>query len=121
MSTAVKGQHFSADWNTQGKTLCVSLQGNADMAVQDDLKAFLDSLHVAMGAAGATEAVFDLTDLFFMNSSCLSLLLRFLNGVVDLPPADRYRVRFRSNPNLRWQRRSLAALQNYAKDIVGIE
>jgi hypothetical protein len=41
--------------------------------------------------------------------------------VVELPPTQRYKIRFRSNPNLRWQKKSLQALRSYAPDIVVIE
>ena len=56
-----------------------------------------------------------------MNSSCLSLLLRFINGIVALRASEQYRVRFKSNANLRWQKRSLAALHAYAQELVVVE
>jgi hypothetical protein len=117
----IKTPHFSADWTNSGAELAISLRGNADMAVQDEVKGFLEKLHEAARTARAREAVFDVTELYFMNSSCLSLFLRFINGIMELPASERYRIRFRSNPNLRWQRKSLAALRAYAQDVVGVE
>ncbi len=120
-ASIIKADSFTAHYEEEGGRVVVSMRGNADMAVHERVKAFLDALDQAVRAAGAKEAVFELGELYFMNSSCLSLLLRFINGVVALRPGDQYKVRFRSNQNLRWQRKSLAALRAYAPDIVVIE
>lgn len=120
-SGTIKAESFSAHYEAQGNKIVVWMRGNADMAVHERVKAFLDTLDEAVRAARAKEAVFELAELYFMNSSCLSLLLRFINGVVGLAAADQYQVRFRSNPNLRWQKKSLAALHAYAQDLVVVE
>jgi hypothetical protein len=120
-TSTIKAESFSAHYEAKGNQIVVSMRGNADMAVHDRVKGFLDTLDHAVREAGAKEAVFELGELYFMNSSCLSLLLRFINGIVSLRASDQYRVRFRSNPNLRWQKRSLAALHAYAQDIVVVE
>jgi len=112
---------FSARLERRGTSLSVPLKGNADMAVQEKLRVFLDQLATASQASGVTEAVFELDELYFMNSSCLSLLLRFINRVLEFPGDRRPRVRFKSNPNLQWQRKSLQALQSYAQEVVVVE
>ena len=91
------------------------------MAVQDRLKAVLDNIANLAKSAGTREVVFDWNELYFMNSSCLSLLLRFINGVLELPESERFTVRFRASPNLKWQQKSLQALHSYASEIVVIE
>ena len=118
---AIKADSFSADLELRASSLVVLLRGNADMSVHDTFKSFLDEVQQAARKAKATEAVFDVGELYFMSSSCLSLVLRFLNAIVELRPSERFTVRFRSNHNLRWQAKSLAALQSYAPDIVVIE
>ena len=120
-SSIIKAESFSAHYEAQGDKIVVWMRGNADMAVHERVKAFLDALDQAVRAARAKEAVFELAELYFMNSSCLSLLLRFINGVVGLRSPEQYKVRFRSNPNLRWQRKSLAALRAYAQELVVVE
>jgi hypothetical protein len=120
-SSTIKAESFSAHYETQGNSVVVWMRGNADMAVHERVKAFLDALDQAVRAARAKEAVFELGELYFMNSSCLSLLLRFINGVVSLRPSDQYKIRFRSNKNLRWQRKSLSALRAYAQELVVVE
>jgi anti-anti-sigma factor len=120
-STGIKVEGFSAQSERVGANIVVSLRGNADMAVHDRLKKYLDDLHDQARVTRAKEAVFEIQELYFMNSTCLSLLLRFINGVSAGKPGEQYKLRFRSNPNLRWQKKSLDALRAYAEDLVVIE
>jgi anti-anti-sigma factor len=118
---AIKAEGFTAQLEQRGSAVVVSLRGNADMSVHEKLKAFLDDLHATVRAAHAKEAVFNLEELYFMNSSCLSLLLRFINTVLGSHASQQYLVRFKANPKLRWQQKSLEALRAYAQDHVFIE
>ncbi|SRR5579883_986097 len=102
----------------RGRSITVTLQGNADIDAQEHLKALLDALHVEARRLGVADTIFDLQELYFMNSSCLSLLLRHVNVVMQAPD---YQLKFRVNPNLRWQKRSLQALHSYAPNLVTIE
>jgi anti-anti-sigma factor len=120
-SNSIKAEGFTAQLEHRGSAVVVSMRGNADMAVHERLKAFLDDLHGTVKAARAKEAVFEFQELYFMNSSCLSLLLRFINTVVGTQSSQQYVVRFKSNPKLRWQQKSLDALRAYAQDHVFIE
>ena len=43
------------------------------------------------------------------------------SGTADLEATQQYRIHLLSNPNLLWQRRSLAALSCFAVDLVAIE
>jgi hypothetical protein len=97
------------------------MRGNADIAVQGHMKSFLTEVHAKASHLGIRETVFELDELYFMNSSCLSLLLRHVNAIMEERDSRAYRLRFCSNRNLRWQKRSLEALQSYAPDIVSIE
>lgn len=117
----IEMEGFSAHLERRGSALVVPLKGNADMAVQEKLRAFLDHLASASQASTVKETVFELDELYFMNSSCLSLLLRFINRILEVPKDRRPTVRFRSNQNLQWQRKSLQALQSYAQEIVVVE
>jgi anti-anti-sigma factor len=102
-------------------TIVATLKGNADMAVQEKFKAVLENIANLAKANRMREVVFDWSELYFMNSSCLSLLLRFINGVLELPESSRFKVRFRASPNLKWQQKSLQALHSYADELVVIE
>ncbi len=112
---------FSTRTQAISDAIFVTLVGNADMDVHDLLKKYLDDLHRTAQAAQIKEAVFDLKELYFMNSSCLSLFLRLLNSLAESNKTHKYSLRFRSNPGLPWQRRSLSAVRKYAQDLVVIE
>ncbi len=116
----IKITSFSTRSQLRGDALIVALTGNADMAAHDQLKVFLEDLHRTAAGLGVRETVLELQDLYFMNSSCLSLLLRLVNSVLQ-SKQSKYTVRFRLNPNLRWQKRSMDAIRSYAEDIVVIE
>jgi hypothetical protein len=118
---AIKVPTFSAHLESRDGAVFVWMKGNADMAVHERVKDFLAHVARTARSSGAQETVFEMAELYFMNSSCQSLLLRFINGVVALRASDRYRVRFRSNPHLRWQKKSLAALHSFAPEIVIVE
>jgi anti-anti-sigma factor len=119
--SGIKAEGFTAHLEHRGSAIVVSMRGNADMAVHEKLKAFLDDVHLSVRSARAKEAVFEFEEVYFMNSSCLSLLLRFINTVVGAPSAQQYMIRFKSNPKLRWQQKSLDALCAYAQDLVFVE
>jgi anti-anti-sigma factor len=112
---------FATHSRQEGDVVVVCLVGNADVAAQESLKKFLDALHAEAQALKIRELRFAVEELYFMNSSCLSLLLRHINAVLQAPAARKYKMKFKSNPNLRWQKRSLKALQSYAPDLVAIE
>jgi len=118
---AIQLDGFSATGAGSSGRVLVEMKGNADMLVQEHLRAFCDAIGAAARRARAVEVVFDIRELYFMNSSCLSLLLRFINGVSEADPGSRFTIRFRSNPNLRWQQKSLSALRAYAEELVIVE
>jgi hypothetical protein len=118
--TDIQEPTFSTQTHRNGDAIVVAMKGNADTIVGDRLKVFLDDLHRAAGAWSIREAVFELHDLYFMNSSCLSLFLRLINVVLE-SRLHKYTLRFRSNPNLRWQQKSLQAIVSYAGEIVSVE
>jgi anti-anti-sigma factor len=120
-SNTIKAEGFTAQLEHRRSAVVVSMRGNADMEVHERLKTFLDDLDKTVRATHAKEAVFEFEELYFMNSSCLSLLLRFINAVVAAPGGNQYVVKFKSNPKLRWQQKSLEALRSYAQDVVFIE
>lgn len=120
-SNVIKAEGFTAQLEHRDSAVVVSMRGNADMAVHEKLKAFLDEVDQMVRSTHAKEAIFEFEDLYFMNSSCLSLLLRFINTVVGAPTSQQYRVTFKSNPKLRWQQKSLDALRAYAQDFVFVE
>jgi anti-anti-sigma factor len=119
--TEIELPSFSTQVRWLPDTMLIRLVGNADMAAHEPLKRYIEELHQSAKAARIKEAVFDLEELYFMNSSCLSLFLRLLNSLAESNGAHTYSLRFRSNPRLHWQRRSLAAVRSYAQGLVVVE
>jgi len=117
----VCAQHFTTNANYDGKAVVAQLHGNADMAAQPGLQILLDELDIEARRLGVREVVIELQDLYFMNSSCLSLFVRWIGGLRDRELSKLYRIKFRSNPNLRWQRHSLRALSALAQGFVDVE
>jgi hypothetical protein len=97
------------------------LSGSADMSTRQPLEALIERLHGRLEAAGASAIRVDLRQLEFMSAASFNALVGWLSLVQDLPPERRYRIRFQSNPHIRWQRRSLNALSCFATDVVAID
>lgn len=111
---------FTAEVTQSGRSITLRMTGNADMAVMASLGNFLLSLHAAALKAKVSEVRVELRELYFMNSSCLRHLVTWLSAVEGLPREEQYRLVFVSNPNLRWQARSLEALKHFAEALVVI-
>jgi hypothetical protein len=101
--------------------LTVRFAGNADMEATPVLERYLKELHEAALAGEVELVVFDLSELDFMNSSSFKCFVSWVSQVVKLEPPGQYEVRFLSNPDLQWQRRSLEALVRFAPDVVSID
>jgi hypothetical protein len=95
--------------------------GNADMDAIAPLETLLPRLHAELLRVGAKEIEVDLRDLEFMNSACMKLFVNWVSDILDVPEEKRYRLRFRSNPEIRWQKRSLMALQCFTTDVVTVD
>lgn len=117
---AMQGVMSSAG-NLEGQTVRVRFSGTADLEARADLERYMRKLHDEAVRLTANKVVIDLRELEFMNSSCFKIFVSWLAQVRDLPPAQQYRIHLLSNPNLLWQRRSLAALSCFAVDLVAIE
>ena len=58
-SSTIKAESFTAHYEPKGNQMIVWMQGNADMAVHERVKAFLDALDKAVKEEGSKEAVFE--------------------------------------------------------------
>ena len=114
-------ESFSSRVRQDGDALMVDLIGNADLRAKKELGTMLTALHREALDKGIREVVIDVRALEFMNSSCFKAFVTWLTDIMELPAAQQYHVRFRSNPDTLWQRRSLHALRSYALMIVNIE
>lgn len=97
------------------------LTGNADATVSASFGALLTRLHAELEQARAAEVVVDMRALEFMSASAFNALVAWLGRVQELPLERRYRLRFRHNEQIFWQRRGLRTLACFAVDLVAIE
>lgn len=99
----------------------VALAGTADAEAKADLEATIKRVHEESLRLHPSKVVVDFRLLEFMNSSCFKVFVSWLAAVRDLEASQQYRIHLVSNPDLHWQRRSLAALSCFAVDLVAIE
>lgn len=102
-------------------TLVLELSGSAESSLEKALGDALRGVTPEAARLGASEVVVDIRQVSFLTSSCLKDFLKWLQSVQELPSGQRYRVRFRFDPEITWQRSSLPALKAFAEDLVTLE
>lgn len=102
-------------------TINVRFGGTADIEAKADLDVFIKQLHAESKRLNVSAVRLDFRELSFMNSSCFKIFVAWLAQVRDSAEAEQYRIQMISNPNMLWQRRSLAALSCFASNLVTIE
>ena len=115
------GAAFSATTRRDGETAELALTGNADAQVTGAFHDLLTRLHPELVRLGVRFVVVDFRALEFMSSSCLRAFVTWISVLKDTDAGQQYRMVLRSNPELRWQRRSLNALAVIATSLVSVE
>ncbi len=85
------------------------------------LNPFVDAVHQHVLEVGAAEVRVDLSQLEFCNSSGFKSFVHWIERIQQLPEGRRYRLRFVSTKERRWQRASLLALSCYGAEVVVLE
>jgi len=112
---------MTATSTLDGDDVRFALEGTADTQSRVALEKYVDQLHAEALRRAIKVVHVDLRQLEFMNSSSLKVFVAWLARLNDLAPEQQYRLVLHSNPQLLWQRRSLAALSCFAADLVTIE
>jgi hypothetical protein len=116
----VNGADFAGAAEHTDTTITATLRGTADYAAIDAVEMLLTRIHSAAHRLGVKQAIIDLTQLEFMNSSCFKSFVSWITDIQELDPGRRYTVTFVSNPKLHWQKRSLHSLRCFAVDLVSV-
>ncbi len=111
---------FDAEARLDGASALV-MSGNADSAIVAQFESLVSDLHVALLNARVPHLDIDIKSLEFMNASCFNVLVTWVSTINDLPPEQRYQLRFTTNPAIPWQRRSIRTLSCFATDLVLVE
>ena len=85
------------------------------------LNPFVDAVHAHVLETGAREIRVDLVGLEFCNSSGFKSFIHWIELIQKTPEVKRYRLRFLSTKERKWQRTSLLALSCYGVNIVVID
>lgn len=117
---SVKGDDFAGAAQIDGAILHASLKGNADYAALDALDTLIERIHAEATRAGVKETVVDLRELEFMNSSCFKSMVSWVTNIQELEADKQYKIRFVSNPQMHWQKRSLHSLRCFATELISV-
>ena len=117
---SVSGDDFSGAANHEGAAIEAWIKGNADYAALDALEMLLTRVHSEAKRLAIREVVIDLRNLEFMNSSCFKSFVSWINDIQELGQEQQYKVKFRSNPKMHWQKRSLHSLRCFAVELITV-
>jgi hypothetical protein len=110
---------FSCAPTLDAGKLSVTFSGTGDVAAIEVLGSYLKQVHAEAERLGLTEVTCDFRKLSFMNSSCFKAFVVWIDTVKNA--ARIYRIRFLTDPDMHWQRRSLEALRRLATTVVSVE
>jgi hypothetical protein len=114
----VQGEVFSTRSKLAGTSAHVTLQGCLDLETAPALQRFLGGLTGALTSGVLREVEFDTDGLYLMSSSSISSMASWVKQLKGSAPAAR--IKFRTNPNLAWQRRTLESIRRVAEAMVSI-
>ena len=117
---ALHDQGFEASADLHERTLTLHFKGSAELHICDALGPLLTQAHQEALRLGATEVQVDLEQLQFITSSCLKRFVTWL-GQLKGSAQKPYAIRFVLNPRFHWQKASLAALKNFAPEVVTLQ
>jgi hypothetical protein len=118
---AIEAQTFRATLAVEDSSWHMRWAGTADLLVQDQLGTFLTAAHACATSYLASRMVVDVTELKFINSSCLKNVVSWLIAVKNDAKNRQYHIVFRTNPKATWQDRSFTAMACMCADLVTLE
>ena len=115
----IRGEVFSTSSSVLDDRLSVALIGCLDMQTAPFLKRYLSQLSPSAESGELCEFEFNTEQLFLLSSSAISCLATWLKALKAMPQVRQ--VRFVTNQNLGWQRRSLDPLRRLADKLVSVD
>ena len=117
----VSDDRYSATLTNEAGAPIVQLKGT--ISTQNPatlLNPFVDGAHKELCGAAVKHVDIDLRDLEFCNSSGFKSFIYWIQLIQKLPKPQQYKLRFKVNPQRRWQKTSLLALSCFAVDLTEI-
>ncbi len=115
----INGEVFNTRSELAGYRLSVKLAGCLDMETAPSLERYLSSLNRALSTDHVREVEFDTAGLYLMSSSSISHLATWIKRLKNVAPGCR--IKFKTNPNLTWQRRTLDSIRRVAEAMVTVD
>jgi hypothetical protein len=103
----------------EGAALTVAFSGTGDVGAIELLADYLKQVHAEAERLAVSEVACDFRKLSFMNSSCFKSFVVWIDTVKNA--SRKYRIRFLTDPQMHWQKRSLEALRRLATNVVTVE
>jgi hypothetical protein len=94
------------------------LAGDAEKSIAVRLDRLVKQVHELIVGSTAKQVHVDWSALEFMSAACVNVFASWVMSIAALDTKQRYQLRFRINPTLAWQERSVDALAQLAPGIV---
>jgi hypothetical protein len=103
------------------KVLCVTMAGNVDMRDPGRVfNPFWKDVDEKAAELGLETVEVDLRSVAFMNSSGILTVVRWVSRLIAGAGKARYRVLFRYDPNVTWQRTNVPVLARLAPETISL-
>lgn len=110
---------FACSPSYESGALKLTFSGTGDVGAIELLADYLKRAHAEAERLSVTEVSCDFRKLTFMNSSCFKSFVVWIDTVKNA--SRQYRIRFLTDPEMHWQKRSLEALRRLATNVVTVE
>lgn len=118
----VNQEQFSAKLSPLSAGIRVLFRGNISTPDPASvLNPFVDAVHDRAQESGEREVSVDLKDLEYCNSSGFKSFIHWIRRIKEMPEERRYKLRFLTSSERKWQRTSLLALTVFAEELVEIQ
>jgi len=85
-----------------------------------NLDPFFKRIHESALKNKISQIVIDLMDLNYINSSGITIFVKWIINLQQLPDTEKYTLKFICNPDHKWQKQSIAMLAKTAPKIISI-
>lgn len=114
-----EGPDFACSPSYENGALKLAFRGTGDVGAIELLADYLKRVHAEAERLSVSEVSCDFRKLTFMNSSCFKSFVVWIDTVKNA--GRQYRIRFLTDPEMHWQKRSLEALRRLATNVVSVE
>jgi hypothetical protein len=121
MTDAIDTKDLKASLVEKDDSILLVFSGSAETSSMSAIDELLQNAHNTALSRNMKEVTVGFRDLEFMNSSCIKVFVTWLTRIEGVSEDKRYRIRFLSDPNKSWQKRSLHALSCFAVGSITVD